>query len=373
MKFNHKSVIFSLLLFVISACNDMNDTNKGKNEFSIKGSISFASENTLYLQQIVGNNLKKIDSISLKDKKEFELKGKLPEVGFYRLELKDKGATIFVLDNSEVQLELSGNEELPSFKIKGSKLNDNFEEIAAIQQKFKTKIDSLNQKYILAENSKDENSLAQIELNFQKTGVDLETEIKKSIVKNEKSIVSVYAASALDPKTNIDFLDTLATALQPMIENQIIGDFVKDVEKMKNIKIGGMAPNFTGDSPDGRKISLSDFKGKYLLVDFWASWCVPCRKENPNVVRLYEKFKSKNFEILSVSLDDDGTKWKNAIMADGLKWQHVSDLKGWESDFATLYSIEEIPQTYLLDKEGKILARNLRGDALEKKLDEILN
>jgi peroxiredoxin len=289
------------------------------------------------------------------------------------LELKGKGASIFVMDKSKLDVTVKGNEELPLFEIKGSKLNDDFEYVSSIQKAFRAKIDSLNQRFILAENLKDVNALTQIESEYNSANQALQSKIKQTITNSQKSIVSVFAASGLDPKTSGDFLDSLAEELSPLVDNSIIRDFVKDVEKIRNVRIGGVAPDFTGNTPDGRKISLADYKGKYLLVDFWASWCVPCRKENPNVVKLYEKYKDKNFEILSVSLDDDADKWKNAIQADGLKWQHVSDLKGWESEFAVLYSIEAIPQTYLLDREGKILAKNLRGEELEIKLKEILN
>ncbi|MFN0047934.1 MAG: redoxin domain-containing protein [Cytophagales bacterium] len=367
------SLLLSILFLTFSCDKDKETQTSAEGNYFIKGTIAFASDSMLYLQQIIGNNIKKIDSVNLKGKVAFEFKGKLPEVGFYRVELKEKGATVFALDNSQIQLSIKGNENLPLFEITGSVLNNNFEEIAAIQQKFRKKIDSLNQQYILAENLKDANLLSQIESGYGTTNAASENAIKQAIKSNDKSIVSVYAASLLDPKSNIDFLDTLSTSLRPFIDNSIIKEFVDGIEKMKNIKIGGIAPDFTGNTPDGRKVSLADFKGKFVLIDFWASWCIPCRRENPNVVKLYEKYNAKNFEILGVSLDDDGTKWKNAIMADGLKWQHISDLKGWESDFATLYSIEEIPQTYLLDQEGKILARNLRGAELEQKLAEILN
>jgi len=367
------SLVFCLAVSLWSCTDKSTDKKIGSKVFSIKGTISFSSSSTLYLQQIIGNNIKKVDSVQLKDIKDFELKGKLPEAGFYRLELKEKGATVFALDDSPIQLSIKGGEELPVFEIKGSKLNDDFEAVASVQQKYRNSLDSLNQKYILAENLKDETMLIQIENGYQQANLESISSLKKAIKERDKTIVSVYAASSLDPKTQGDFLDTLATALTSEIDNSIIKGFVDGVKKLRNIRIGGLAPDFTGNTPDGRKLSLSDFKGKYVMIDFWASWCGPCRNENPFVVKLYKKYKVKNFEILGVSLDGNGEKWKNAIKADGLLWPQISDLKGWESDFATLYSITEIPQAYLLDKEGKIVARNLRGNDLEKKLAEILN
>ncbi len=134
---------------------------------------------------------------------------------------------------------------------------------------------------------------------------------------------------------------------------------------------GAVAPDFTQRTPEGEEMSLSDFRGKVVLVDFWASWCGPCRRENPNVVRLYDKYKDQGFEVLGVSLDRTKDKWLKAIEKDNLGWSHVSDLKGWKNEVAKMYSVRSIPHTVLVDREGKIIARNLRGDGLERKLASI--
>lgn len=134
---------------------------------------------------------------------------------------------------------------------------------------------------------------------------------------------------------------------------------------------GYEAPDLTGMTPDSSTYSLKQLRGKVVMIDFWASWCGPCRRENPNVVANYEKYKDKGFDILGVSLDRDMGAWRKAIEADGLPWHHISDLKGWQSSHAALYSVTSIPQTMLLDRNGKIIARNLRGDELGNKLKEI--
>jgi thiol-disulfide isomerase/thioredoxin len=136
--------------------------------------------------------------------------------------------------------------------------------------------------------------------------------------------------------------------------------------------IGKQAPAFTMNDMNNKPVSLSDFKGKYVLVDFWASWCGPCRMENPNVVKAYQKYKDKNFTILGVSLDKDKDKWVEAILADGLNWMHVSDLQFWNSQAVKVFHFDGIPYNVLIDPNGKIIAESLRGDALEAKLKELL-
>jgi len=140
---------------------------------------------------------------------------------------------------------------------------------------------------------------------------------------------------------------------------------------MRSFIIGGDAPDFGQATPDGKLLKLSDLRGKVVLIDFWASWCGPCRRENPNVVKLYNAYKDKGFEILGVSLDRDRQRWLEAIAQDELTWPHVSDLQQWSNSAAQLYGVNSIPHTVLVDRQGKIIARNLRGDALAQKLAEI--
>lgn len=142
---------------------------------------------------------------------------------------------------------------------------------------------------------------------------------------------------------------------------------------LRTFAVGAEAPLFAGPNPEGEEISLESLRGKVVLIDFWASWCGPCRRENPNVVKLYDKYKEKGFEILAVSLDKTKDRWVKAIADDKLTWLHISDLKGWKSKYAQQYGVSSIPQTVLLDREGKIMARNLRGKALEAKLADVFS
>ncbi len=151
--------------------------------------------------------------------------------------------------------------------------------------------------------------------------------------------------------------------------------FAQRLEAARTTNIGSMAPDFTQNDVNGEPVSLSGFRGKYVLLDFWASWCHPCRGENPNLVKAYSKYKDSNFEILGVSLDQESTRaaWIAAIKNDGLTWTNVSDLKSWNNEAALLYGVRAIPQNYLINPDGFIVAKNLRGEELESKLKEIFN
>lgn len=181
--------------------------------------------------------------------------------------------------------------------------------------------------------------------------------------------------SGIDQNTDVlfvEFADEFSTKYAKT-NSMDIGLLKPRLDAIKQLMIGLPAPDFTLDSPDGKKISLKDFKGKVVLIDFWASWCGPCRRENPNVVAMYNRYKDKGFEILGVSLDRSKDPWVKAIADDKLTWPHVSDLKGWSSSAAALYGITSIPHTVLVDREGRIIARQLRGEVLGRKLEEVLN
>ncbi len=180
-------------------------------------------------------------------------------------------------------------------------------------------------------------------------------------------------AGGLNKQNNPLFLDYGARFIEKFGDEQSssIQNYKKKVELAASFLPGAVAPDFTQNNVEGKAVSLSDYRGKVVLVDFWASWCGPCRKENPHVVHLYEKYKDKGFEVLGVSLDRDRNRWLQAIEKDQLMWEQVSDLKGWKNEVAQLYSISSIPHTILYDEEGRIIARRLRAHQLEAKLKEI--
>lgn len=201
----------------------------------------------------------------------------------------------------------------------------------------------------------------------------LPTEMENLIRRYSGELMSAFLVTFFESAFDqyYDLYKTVRDATKPNYPNN---EFVKHVDQKVSsvIAIGSEAPDIVLPDPEGKDRRLSDLRGKVVLIDFWASWCRPCRAENPNVVRLYHTYKDKGFEIFSVSLDNKRDAWLNAIQADGLVWpNHVSDLRGWSSAGGRLYGIMSIPATVLVDREGRVLARNLRGQQLEQKLKEI--
>lgn len=202
--------------------------------------------------------------------------------------------------------------------------------------------------------------------------------IRKNFIKaNPNSYVSAEAILSIAGQSPVEAeITPYITALSPAMKaTEPVKQVLAMIEAGKKTAVGAMAMDFTQNDVDGKPVKLSDFKGKYVLLDFWASWCGPCRGENPNVVKAFNKYKDKGFTVLGVSLDRENGKeaWLKAIKDDGLTWTHVSDLKFWQNAVAVQYGIRSIPQNYLIDPTGKIVASNLRGPALDAKLAELLH
>ena len=275
------------------------------------------------------------------------------------------------------QINITGPDSIARAQITGSAINDDNKKLSAqlavVNAKAKKVVDAANA--APAEEQKTAEFQNSIQAKLKVLQNEQQGVLKNFIAANPKSYLSLLAISSLGgPSPDAAMMEQLYTGLDQSIKDTEAGRSIKiSIEELKATAVGAFAPDFTQNDVNGVPVKLSSFKGKYVLIDFWASWCGPCRQENPNVVKAYNKYKAKNFTILGVSLDrpDGKADWLAAIKADGLAWTQVSDLQFWSNSVAALYFVRSIPQNFLIDPNGKIIAKNLRGDDLENKLTEI--
>ena len=372
-----QKILISLsVILLLSFC----DGNKKNSSFQLKGTLSDSKAETLYLEKLGSAKQVIIDSVILDENGNFEFTNYTPKIGFYRIKTNDKNFAMLVLDSADkVTITGSVKDLGNTFKVEGSSETTIFIEYNNLSKSSEIKLDSLNKEFqVLMETNKMDSirmdSLSAIfEAPYNSIINQSNTLMVDKISKNTNMYSSIMAIQALDPDKYSDLYKSLDAGLSkkfPKDKNVIM--FHEVVERMLSTNIGQFAPEISLPSPDGKEIALSSLKGKLVLIDFWASWCDPCRKEMPNVIKIYSKFKNKGFEIYGVSLDQDKEKWMEAITKDGINWPQVSDLKYWDNLAARIYNVQGIPYTVLIDKDGKIIAKNLRGQELEKKIAEVL-
>ncbi len=350
---------------ILTACNN-------EPAFKIAGTVEgIADGETIYLQEVQGRDLIKLDSAVVKNGT-FTFNGKQDSaVNRYITYMTDDARlmTDLFLENGNINVVLAeesratgtpNNDIYQAFKDNFMAMN---KEMSEMYQKART--DST-----LTEAQREE-IMAQIEAKDAEA-MDM---VYNTIATNIATAVGIHLLPSYAAAFDLDKQAALAEQIPAQYQNnERIARFINSVEVAKKTAVGQKYIDFAMNNPEGKEVKLSDFigKNKYTLVDFWASWCGPCKAEMPNVVAAYKEFNKKGFGIVGVSLDNDEAKWKEAIKTWGMTWPMMSDLKGWQCEGAALYGVRSIPSTVLIDQEGTIIARNLRGEAIKEKLNVLL-
>ena len=370
--------IISLFSFAIALVACSSNNNK---EFSVRGEIKSAPATPVYLELVAFNNTppQVIDSMTIKDGK-FSFKGKTTEESLLQIRFPEiQEAPLLFIVNDKNNIELTGDwGKTSSYRYKGSPASE----------RLRVFIDSLTNMQLqmmhadtAAANLTD--SLLILKESLKKQRIkSFRDYVIQTIKSDESPVISLFAAS-MSMGENAAENEAIFNGLQKrfpkhagvsMVVEQYREMVKNEQQKVQNkpIEVGQPAPEINLPDTEGKPFSLSSLRGKYVLIDFWASWCGPCREENPNVVAAFKKYQSKNFTVLGVSLDKSKEDWLQAIQEDRLTWQHVSDLKFWETPMVSLYGFSGIPYNVLIDPQGKVIADNLRGIVLDKKLQEVL-
>ncbi|GAB4028440.1 redoxin domain-containing protein [Spirosoma koreense] len=373
-----KNLIFSSILLLVTSFVVSAQATKS---FTVNGTVKSATPGSYIYLETNAQPTHKLDSTKVTAAHTFTLTGKVANGGEVLVLNVGGGQKMALLIEGGETLNVTADGyrmdqktgQIGKSTVTGSKNMEYYEKLMALKTDMDNRVAAWNKEAAAATEKKDNKKMAQIEQAYTAAETDVVNKVKAMLPDMGTSLVSLFALNFINIETDFPIYESLAERFEKENPNSPHAkSLIGRVARIKGVSVGAVAPEIALSDTTGNPVPLSSLRGKYVLLDFWASWCGPCRAENPNVVRMYNKFKDKGFAIYSVSLDQAKTNWTKAIRNDNMTWTHVSDLKYWQSAAAQQYGVQAIPATFLLDKDGKIIAKNLRGDALEQKLEEVL-
>ena len=355
-----------LLLSIVAASMTLAACN-AQSGYKVTGTVEGMPDGKAIIATVNGSSLDTLAKADVKNGS-FEFTGNVSEpTGAYIMVIGQRGAIPFMLENANITI----NASKTGLTVTGSEGQKIYDQFMAINTTTQQEAMKLQQEYQAANG--DQAKMQAVQEAYAKLMTDAQAKETELIKANPDSYVSTFVIVSSMGQMEYEQLKERYNLLGEKAKASAQGKAIAaQIAKLESTAIGQIAPNFTITTPEGESISLYDIKGKVKLIDFWASWCGPCRGENPHVVEIYKEYHPKGLEIFGVSLDNNKEAWVKAIADDGLVWKHGSDLKGWQSAPAQLYSVSGIPHTVLLDENNKIIAKNLRGDELKQKIAELL-